>query len=1306
MSNGHYIWNEGTTQNTRRKQPLTEKNFDVDERHFEVLVKYVSEYAAQISYFNQENQTEQTWKSLIDIDEIVVLAKLRLLDIGGIENQYYQYLADASNKQNTADIRQEAAADSLKVTKELFSILSNWYSVLKKIPSEAVHYPILKEWNAALKELKKTQEQQSFNLSSFLEEYNGLPEDKKSGALKKLDYFFKQLIKTAFFLNSKYEKFLSLSKRHQSHLPHHGLIFAFLELLEYAQKSINTFHQRHLDYYYGEQLHLRPRLAKPDLVTLQFELEDGFKDCYIPERTAFLAGQDENGNDLVYKTTEPLLVEKSKIASLKGIFLSIILTLNNRSHVNYIRVADYKKKDDDSPWSILNIKKQSYGSHQYHPKIGFAISSPELMLREGDRTITIQFESLTRTSLKTLKPKYTIGEQSPGDMKLADLLEKMENKNPTVKEFFDQAWQVSNGHSTHSVSEEFISKILSPEQEDIADRPMQRYLETEQEEEGSSLTVHEWVKGLSEKYSIPSKLSFKQIVNRIIDEEDPELRKRKYRKALKNVLRIDYTSTEGWIDVEPVDVSHSNNTLKIILVLKQSFPAMETMPDSRYSDPALRFTLNADATLYGYDFIKLLQINRMHCAIKVKNVRDLVLYNQIGPVNADGPFLPFGPTPNNYSYLLIGNKEIFRKQFSKLALNIEWMDLPTEVGGFESHYQLYDQKVNNQSFKAKVSNLDNGQWSPKENRREEIRLFGDQDRLTSNVRFDLDISRLSPSFKYSWHPEELEYTGVSQRGFLKVQLSAPVHSFGHQQYPNLLSKMAMENARSATGIISNLLKKKIEMQMPNQPYTPKMDKISVEYDTEFEMNFDTNSGLKKNKNHSFFHLLPFDGIVADPAGADGIRLIPTFDCEGALLIGIKDFSAPGSLTLFFNLKETDSVQDPDPEGKGVLDWRVLHGNNWLALRPENVSLDTTDNFLHAGIVKLDVGKLGPAKPSAILDPELFWIMVSSRNNTGIMGEVIDISTHAVVAKYSASEEANVVNYKISPDTISSAVKDLPAIKSINQPRASYGGRSEEERSHFYLRVSERLRHKNRCVNPYDYERIILEAFPDISKVLCIDSYDWQTNAPATGKVLIVLVPVISDYMSANLITPSTSVKTLRKVRQLINSRTSPFVHVDVINPEYEHMRVFADVKFLSGKSAGYYLKKLNDELKAYIAPWTIDEKAEPLFQRSFPIADIQSFIQSRPYVDFVTKVSSVKVDYAHVQKKKKKEQGPYALRDTGINLEKDNETRGRYPWSIITTARLHQLNNLDIIKETPPDHAGYEDLYLNEDFVIRDEKNK
>jgi hypothetical protein len=110
------------------------------------------------------------------------------------------------------------------------------------------------------------------------------------------------------------------------------------------------------------------------------------------------------------------------------------------------------------------------------------------------------------------------------------------------------------------------------------------------------------------------------------------------------------------------------------------------------------------------------------------------------------------------------------------------------------------------------------------------------------------------------------------------------------------------------------------------------------------------------------------------------------------------------------------------------------------------------------------------------------------------------------------------------------------------PFPSFGGRETEDSSQFYKRVSERLRHKERAITIFDYERLVLESFPSIYKVKCVNhagekdicdiegttfAVDSFFDVNAKIEVGPILGPRISPAVSDDIKTESNSESDLR-----------------------------------------------------------------------------------------------------------------------------------------------------------------------------------
>ena len=115
-----------------------------------------------------------------------------------------------------------------------------------------------------------------------------------------------------------------------------------------------------------------------------------------------------------------------------------------------------------------------------------------------------------------------------------------------------------------------------------------------------------------------------------------------------------------------------------------------------------------------------------------------------------------------------------------------------------------------------------------------------------------------------------------------------------------------------------------------------------------------------------------------------------------------------------------------------------------------------------------------------------------------------------------------------------------AVKTVSQPFNSFGGVPKEEDKHFYIRVSERLRHKNRAVDIWDYERLVLEKFPGVYKVKCLNhtSTDFEL---APGYVRIIPIPDIRNKNIYDILEPRVSKNTLSEIENYLGALHGFFV---------------------------------------------------------------------------------------------------------------------------------------------------------------------
>jgi hypothetical protein len=230
---------------------------------------------------------------------------------------------------------------------------------------------------------------------------------------------------------------------------------------------------------------------------------------------------------------------------------------------------------------------------------------------------------------------------------------------------------------------------------------------------------------------------------------------------------------------------------------------------------------------------------------------------------------------------------------------------------------------------------------------------------------------------------------------------------------------------------------------------------------------------------------------------------------------------------------------------------------------------------------------------------------------------------------------------LKAESISKLVVRTANIQSVKQPFASFEGKAPEVGRPFYTRVSERLRHKARAINAWDYEHLVLNQYPSVFKVKCVQNIDPNclcrevtktvrdgqgVETPtkeccgsqiAPGHVMIVPIPNLKNREEVNPLKPKNSRRTLVSIEEYLKKRTSPFVHVHARNPEYEPILTMFKVQFYEGFDKGFYLKFLNDEIVKYLSPWAFNEDVDVSFDNKIYASSIINFIEERPYVDFI-----------------------------------------------------------------------------------------
>ncbi len=742
-------------------------------------------------------------------------------------------------------------------------------------------------------------------------------------------------------------------------------------------------------------------------------------------------------------------------------------------------------------------------------------------------------------------------------------------------------------------------------------------------------------------------------------------------QLLANAFLLQLSGEEEWITPSentsklPSDATYlgppGSNTIIIQRTITEDQPAVTMYNQEVLGElfdtpwPVAKIELNTTYTgnPYIYQVLKGLEVLSVKIDVDVQGVKNLIIQNDNGLLDPSSPFQPFGSRAPLSSSFYIGSREMFRKQLTSVDLNISWKGLPETSNGFYGYYRNYIPAItdagkwrSNNNFKVQIDVLEGRSWKelmPWQST--SARLF-DQEPITSTVTYtpvaggailrgvpfliatlfgtklrsfrQISIQNNSALSATGGNPnlEELEsYTVESQSGFLRLQLENV--DFGHRDYQNSYATQAINAARQGTS----------GFPLPNEPYTPEISELSVDYTATAQLSLANTQVNKTETNYNskrleYYHVEPFGVREIHPflfQATTNTWLLPLYNDEGTLYIGIEQLEAPQVLSILFKVAEGSA--DPNLPAQRIK-WSYLSNNEWIPLTDNRIISDGTNGLLTSGIVVLDLPRT-ITHDNTLFPGDYSWIKIAVENNSRAVCDMIAITAQSVTAEFVDTDNSDTHYESVLPaGSIKELVNSIGGIEEVIQPYASFGGSPKESDMAFYIRISERLRHKNRAVMIWDYERLILEKFPRIYKVKCMNHTRFisssDINEIVPGCVSLAVISNVRNQNAVNLLKPLTSLATLSEINDFIQTINPPCVDLYVKNPVYEEILVKFNVRFHPGVDPGYHRQVLNDDIKSFLAPWAYTTSTDISFGGKIEASVILNFIERRAYVDYVT----------------------------------------------------------------------------------------
>lgn len=447
---------DGMSQQRRFLPALQPGYFNVDEMSLEQLLTQMQDYARLVNMPGVEFPINEIDPTLFARDEIIVMAQILAVNPRELEHRFKARLLQEPDELEWVVTESGNPASVSGLT----CLIDRWWNLLRHSQSpagEAMHgllesvirglaREFIRLYGAMPERIKQSRNLSEPFVQLMSEEVGQWTEPAKGLNEVALRSIYASLLKAVDMVQTSARSYLPVSMQSQNHDPALALRVAFTRLYQQLQHRVNRFTLDFIDFYFNQVLQARARPAQPDSVYLV--MAAGVKERYIPlpKGTEFFAGIDGRSRDIVYASDEDTLITDAEVQSLYTLFFPRVnLDLRTKTIVNTIEPlvtgpetplesdaveakalaitkrnlvklsegawlnrinaeprAEKKVRDKFLPQPFFGAPRVDIsgdgrtGDNSQAARLGFAVASQVLLLREGLRQITVDlvFETL------------------------------------------------------------------------------------------------------------------------------------------------------------------------------------------------------------------------------------------------------------------------------------------------------------------------------------------------------------------------------------------------------------------------------------------------------------------------------------------------------------------------------------------------------------------------------------------------------------------------------------------------------------------------------------------------------------------------------------------------------------------------------------------------------------------------------------------------------------------------------------------------------------------------------------------------
>ncbi|MES2796717.1 MAG: hypothetical protein V4683_12165 [Bacteroidota bacterium] len=387
--------------------------------------------------------------------------------------------------------------------------------------------------------------------------------------------------------------------------------------------------------------------------------------------------------------------------------------------------------------------------------------------------------------------------------------------------------------------------------------------------------------------------------------------------------------------------------------------------------------------------------------------------------------------------------------------------------------------------------------------------------------------------------------------------------------------------------------------------------------------------LRLHYNNQTAHLYPFGELKVHKNS--GLTFLPDYsilgfnDFDADLCIGLTNIIPGQSISLLFEIANETAEQS---EREAKISWFFVSENNFLAIENSKI-FDSTHNFLQTGIVQLSLPDIATVNDSIFYGKDTYWLIARCNTNYDVVANIISVKNNGLAISRLFNDQNQEAKKSVAPATIENIYPKTANIKAVTQNTPSQNGREIEPDKHYFWRVSQRLRHKSRAINQWDYENLVLEKFSNIYKVKALnhayfDSVENHILAKPTHCIVLLIPHFVVNNQTANF-QPAIPLSKLLEVKEYLLSKTSAFNQLQVVNSQWDEIKI--EVEVMLNKDIldlPFYREKLNEDLKKFFSPWAFEGSQTGNLANKMYAATLVDFIDELAYVHHVKSLKILK----------------------------------------------------------------------------------